>query len=57
MTTGQRSAALPEVATVAESGYPGYESNSWQGIVTRAYIRSEMEKWGKVIQIAGVKNE
>ena len=101
VTTAKRSAALPEIPTVGESGYPGYESNSWQGIVTRAgtpqaiiarlnsetvkvlhlpevrgpianqgndiaagspeqfaaYIRSEMEKWGKVIQTAGVKNE
>ncbi len=101
VTTARRSPALPEVPTVAESGYPGYESNSWQGIVTRsgtpqaivarlnseavkvlqmpevrnpiaaqgndiaagspgefsAYIRSEMEKWGKVIRAAGVKNE
>ena len=93
--------AQPDTPTVGESGYPGFESNSWQGIVTRsgtpqavvarlnseavkvlnlpevknaivnqgndiaggspegflAYIRSEMEKWGKVIQTAGVKNE
>jgi tripartite-type tricarboxylate transporter receptor subunit TctC len=101
VSTTKRSPALPEVPTVGESGYPGFESNSWQGIVTRAgtpaaivarlngevvrilnlpdvrninlslgndvaagspeefftYIRSEMEKWGKVIQTAGVKNE
>lgn len=101
VTTAKRSAALPETPTVGESGYPGFESNSWQGIVTRAgtpsavvarlnseavkvlqlpevknpiasqgndiaastpeeflsYIRREMEKWGKVIQTAGVKNE
>jgi tripartite-type tricarboxylate transporter receptor subunit TctC len=101
VTTAARSPALPEAPTVAESGYPGYESNSWQGIVTRAgtpqaivarlnseavralqlpevrnpivsqgndiatgppeeflaYILKEMEKWGKVIQAAGVKGE
>jgi len=101
VTTAVRSPALPETPTVAESGYPGFESNSWQGIVTRAgtpqaivarlnseavrvlqlpevrnpivsqgndiaastpeefaaYIRREMEKWSKVIQTAGVKNE
>jgi len=101
VTTAKRSPALPETPTVAESGFPGFESNSWQGIVTRAgtpgpivarlnsetvrvlqlpevrnpiasqgndiaastpdefaaYIRKEMEKWGKVIQAAGVKSE
>jgi tripartite-type tricarboxylate transporter receptor subunit TctC len=101
VTTQKRSPALPEAPTVAEAGYPGYESNSWQGIVTRAgtpgrivarlhseavkvlklpevrnpiaaqgndivasspeeftvYIRSEMEKWGKVIKAAGVQGE
>jgi len=101
VTTAKRSPALPEAPTVGESGYPGFESNSWQGIVTRAgtpgtivtrlnseavrvlqlpevrnpivsqgndiaastpeefaaYIRREMEKWGKVIQTAGVKND
>jgi len=101
VTTAKRSPALPEAPTVGESGYPGFESNSWQGIVTRAgspqavvarlngeavkvlnlpdvksaivsqgndivasspeaflaYMRSEMEKWGKVIQTAGIKNE
>ncbi len=101
VTTARRSPALLEAPTVGESGYPGFESNSWQGIVTRAgtpgtivarlnsevvkilstpemrsinasqgndiaagsseeflaYIRREMEKWGKVIQAAGVKSE
>jgi tripartite-type tricarboxylate transporter receptor subunit TctC len=101
VSTVRRSPALPEVPTVSEAGYPGFESNSWQGVVTRAgtppaivtrlsgevarilrlpdvrstnqnlgneaaagspeeflaYIRAEMEKWGKVIKTAGVSNE
>ncbi len=36
VSTARRSPALPEVPTVAEAGYPGFESNSWQGMVTRA---------------------
>jgi tripartite-type tricarboxylate transporter receptor subunit TctC len=29
----QRLAALPEVPTVAESGYPGFEADQWYGLV------------------------
>jgi tripartite-type tricarboxylate transporter receptor subunit TctC len=101
VTTARRSPALPEVPTVAESGYPGFESGSWQGIVTRAgtpaaviarlntefariltlpdvksfnvnigneivggspeeftaFIRAELDKWGKVIKVTGVRND
>lgn len=101
VTTAKRSPALPEVSTVAEAGYAGAESSSWQGIVTRpgagaavvsrmhtdllkvlalpelrnpiasqgndivastpqefsTFIRAEMDKWAKVIKIAGVRNE
>lgn len=32
----RRSKALPEVPTVAESGFPGYEANSWNGILAPA---------------------
>ena len=36
VTPKKRVAALPEVATVAESGYPQYESVSWGGIMAPA---------------------
>lgn len=32
----RRTKALPDVPTVAESGYPGYEANTWNGIVAPA---------------------
>ncbi len=32
----RRARALPDVPTVAESGFPGYEANTWNGIVAPA---------------------
>ena len=32
VTSAQRSPALPNVPTVAESGFPGFEANGWLGI-------------------------
>jgi tripartite-type tricarboxylate transporter receptor subunit TctC len=98
VTSSGRSPAAPQVPTIAESGYRGFEAGSWQGIVVRAgtppeivarlnreivrilnmpdvkdaivrdgndvvadspqeftaFIRSEMDKLGKVIKAAGV---
>ena len=36
VTSAQRSRALPEVPTIAESGYPGFEVESWFGLVAPA---------------------
>jgi tripartite-type tricarboxylate transporter receptor subunit TctC len=33
VTTAQRSAALPELPTVSESGVPGFEATTWHGVV------------------------
>lgn len=95
----QRSPVLPDVPTVAESGYPGFEASTWfavfapaatpQAVLQRlnedfnralqtpditekfakqsltiqpldraalkAYIGSEVAKWGKVVRDAGIK--
>lgn len=34
VTSAQRSAFLPQVPTVAESGVPGFEADSWYGVFT-----------------------
>ena len=42
-TTGaERSVALPDIPTVAESGVPGYEANIWYGFVGPARIPAEI---------------
>jgi tripartite-type tricarboxylate transporter receptor subunit TctC len=42
-TTGaQRSPALPELPTVAESGVPGYEAGLWYGFAGPARLPSEI---------------
>jgi tripartite-type tricarboxylate transporter receptor subunit TctC len=98
VTTAKRSALLPDLPTVAESGLPGYEADNWYGIATRmgtpraiimrlnseivraleapdvkqilfgqglevapgtpeafgAYMKSEFDKWAKVIKDAKI---
>jgi tripartite-type tricarboxylate transporter receptor subunit TctC len=101
VTSSKRSAAAPEIPTVAESGVPGFESGSWWGISVPAgtprpivakinadvnriiaspelrtrlagegaemlggtpeafasYVRSEIEKWAKVVKFAKMRVE
>ncbi len=41
VTSRDRSPALPEIPTVAESGVPGYESSSWQALLGPAKMSPE----------------
>lgn len=98
VTSTQRLATMPEIPTIAESGYPGYESGFWYGLMVpsktpketiaairdatvaalkrpemvrrfqdmvvtpvneqpeefSAFIKSEIEKWGKIIRATGL---
>lgn len=99
VTMAKRTAALPDVPSIAEAGVPGYEATQWFGMLApagtprpiidrlnhemvkllkspeirdrliadgtdpapttpeefAAYIKSETEKWTKVIKAAGIK--
>jgi tripartite-type tricarboxylate transporter receptor subunit TctC len=36
VTSAKRAAAAPDLPTVAESGYPGFETSAWQGLLAPA---------------------
>lgn len=42
VTTSRRSPELPDVPTVAESGYPGFDAPAWWGILTSAKTPPEI---------------
>jgi len=101
VTSARRTAIMPEMPTIAESGLPGFEIGNWYAIVApagtprpivmrlnselnkalamadvkkrfldlaadpigstpeelAAYNKSEIEKWAKLIKLAGIKPE
>ena len=101
VTGAQRSPAVPEVPTIAESGFPGFEATAWYGVLAPAgtpkpvvirlhdeivrvlkmpdvkerlenvgfelvggtpeafgaYIKTEIQKWAKVVKASGIKAE
>jgi tripartite-type tricarboxylate transporter receptor subunit TctC len=42
VTSAQRSAGVPELPTVAESGFPGFDASSWFGLVGPAGLPREL---------------
>jgi len=53
ITTSKRSSAFPDLPTVAESGYPGFEAVAWIGINGPAGIpRDRVDVLNKAISIA-----
>jgi len=62
-TTGlKRAAIMPDVPTVAESGYPGFEATNWYAFVTSSKVPKEIQEyWNrelvKVLKDPGVAAE
>jgi tripartite-type tricarboxylate transporter receptor subunit TctC len=44
VTGSRRSQALPELPTIAESGFPGYQYTSWYGMMARAGLPASVLK-------------
>ena len=45
-TTGaRRTAVMPEVPTVAESGYPGFEATNWYAFVTSSKVPKDIQEY------------
>jgi tripartite-type tricarboxylate transporter receptor subunit TctC len=56
VTTSKRSSELPDVPTVAESGYPGFDAPAWWGVLTSAKVPLEIvgrmnEEINKVLKV------
>jgi tripartite-type tricarboxylate transporter receptor subunit TctC len=49
----ERAAALPQVSTIAEQGYPGFDVTSWYGVVLRAGTPPEIVErlWRETAQV------
>ena len=59
--SAQRIKTLPDVPTIAESGYPGYEFTPWYGIAAPAgtpnsIVRGLSVELGKIIQLPDVQS-
>ena len=57
ITTSKRSAAWPEVPTVAEAGIKGYESIAWYGLVAPAGLRTAVLEKLSAEVIKGTKSK
>jgi tripartite-type tricarboxylate transporter receptor subunit TctC len=61
VTTLKRAAVLPEVPTIAESGFPGYEVNGWYGLLAPAGTPKEIiarlhQEVSRILELTDVKD-
>ena len=56
-TAARRSSSLPDVPTIAELGYPGYENGSWLGIMAPAGTPADVVATLSAAMAQGLKSE
>jgi tripartite-type tricarboxylate transporter receptor subunit TctC len=62
ITSAERTLQLPNIPTVAEQGYPGYQMNQWHGLLvpadTPAALQAKLyERLLKIVQLPEVKEK
>ena len=62
ITSAERTAQLPNVPTVAEQGFPGYQINQWHGLLVPAQTSPALqaklyERVMKIVQMPEVKEK
>ena len=62
VTTSKRSPDMPDVPTVAESGYPGFDAPAWWGVLTSAKVPPEIvrrmnDEINKALKVPDVANK
>ena len=55
VTSPKRLTLFPELPTVAESGLPGFEGRSWQGVIVRKGTPPEIITWLNRVILEGMK--
>jgi tripartite-type tricarboxylate transporter receptor subunit TctC len=62
VTSRKRSAVMPQLPTIAESGLPGYDTSSWFGMLApagtpREIVRKLQQESAKVLQLRDVREK
>jgi len=62
VTYPKRSPFAPDLPTIAEQGYPGFETNSWYGLIAPAAVPPEIlaklnAEFNRVLQLPAVQEE
>jgi tripartite-type tricarboxylate transporter receptor subunit TctC len=62
VTTSKRSTELPDVPTVAESGYPGFDAPAWWAVLASArtppdIVRRMNEELNKALKVPDIANK
>jgi tripartite-type tricarboxylate transporter receptor subunit TctC len=57
LTSGQRAASLPDVATTVELGYPNVNSDNWYGLLAAAATPPEVQRRIHAAAVAALKSK